>query len=119
MQPVEAGFSGGVTAFGFVAAASAAALLAFTTVILGWPAASALAALVGGLGGCVLDSLLGAAVQSRRHCPTCNVATEAKTHRCGSVTTHVGGVAALDNDGVNLLATAGGAALGAAMVILT
>lgn len=117
MQPVDAGVSGGVTGYGFIAATAAASLIGGTAMILGWPGLSALAALAGGLGGCVLDSVLGAAVQSRRHCPACNVATEQKRHGCGSPTNHVGGLAWLDNDGVNLLATVGGAALGAAAVV--
>ena len=118
MRPVDAGVSGGVTLQGFVAAALAATLLGLTAWMLRWPALAAIAALAGGVGGCALDSVLGAAVQSRRHCPTCNVATEQKTHRCGTATTHVGGIALLDNDGVNLLATVGGAGLGAATLWL-
>lgn len=117
LQPVEPGVSGGVSAYGFAAAVAAASFIAFVARALGWPSASLIAALVGGLGGCVLDSVLGAALQSRRRCATCDVATEQRIHRCGSATVHVGGIGALDNDGVNFLATAGGAAVGVAVAM--
>ena len=117
LRPVDAGVSGGVTGYGFAAAVVAASFIATLARALGWPSASLVAALLGGLGGCTLDSVLGAAVQSRRRCPTCNVGTEQRIHRCGARTEHVGGIAALDNDGVNLLATAGGAAVGVAVAL--
>ncbi len=116
-RQVEPGVSGGVSAYGFAAATAAAGFIALSARALGWPSASMVAALLGGIGGCVLDSVLGASLQSRRHCPTCNVATEQRVHRCGSATVHAGGIAALDNDGVNLLATAGGAAVGLAVAM--
>ena len=115
LRPVEPGVSGGVSMYGLGAALAAALLVGLTSVATGWPSSTFAAALVGGLGGCVLDSLLGAALQSRRHCPRCDVGTEQRRHDCGSETMHVGGLPFLDNDGVNLLATAGGAALGAAI----
>jgi uncharacterized protein (TIGR00297 family) len=117
LQPVEPGVSGGVTGYGFAAAVAAASFIGTVARALGWPSATLIAALLGGLGGCTLDSLLGASIQSRRRCPSCNVGTEQRVHRCGSATEHVGGIAALDNDGVNLLATAGGAAVGVAVAM--
>jgi uncharacterized protein (TIGR00297 family) len=114
MRPVDAGVSGGVTLNGTLAAVAGAAFLAVAARALGWPVAAAFAALVGGVGGCMLDSVLGASLQSRRHCDTCGQATEQRVHRCGNPTRHVGGVAALNNDGVNFLATVGGAAIGVA-----
>ncbi len=116
-QPVDAGVSGGVTLHGFGAAFAGAAFIAGLTRAFGWPTSTALAALAGGIGGCVLDSALGAALQSRRHCPVCDAATEQRVHRCGTATVRVGGIGALDNDGVNLLATAGGAAVGAVIAV--
>ena len=115
MRPVEPGESGGVTLSGTLAAVAAGALMAFLTRLFGWPVAAAFAALVGGVAGCMLDSVLGASVQSRRYCDACGQATEARTHRCGNATRHVGGIAALNNDGVNFLATVGGAAVGVAI----
>ena len=114
MQPVDAGVSGGVTFSGTVASVAGAGLLALAARLLGWPAAAALAALVGGVAGSLLDSVLGASLQSRRHCDACGEATEQRMHRCGNATRHVGGIAALNNDGVNFLATVGGALVGVA-----
>lgn len=116
-QPVEPGVSGGVTLVGSLAAVAAAAMLALVVRLLGWPIAAALSALGGGVAGCALDSILGAAVQDRRRCPACDQGTEQRVHRCGTPTTHVGGLARLSNDGVNFLATVGGAAAGAALAL--
>jgi uncharacterized membrane protein len=62
----------------------------------------------------VADSLLGAGWQGRFHCPACAVPTEWRRHRCGTRTVPTGGLAWLDNDGVNLAATSLAAGLGAA-----
>ena len=112
-QPVDAGVSGGVTLYGFAAALTASLMLGIAAVALHWPRAGLVAALAGGLGGCLFDSLLGGTLQSRRHCPACDADTEQRRHRCGTATIHAGGLPFLDNDAVNLLATAAGAALGA------
>ena len=118
MKPVEPGVSGGVTLVGWIAAIAAAATLALVVRLLDWPATASLAALAGGMAGCALDSVLGASLQSRRLCPACEMPTEQRIHRCGTSTRHVGGVALLDNDAVNFLATAGGAAVGGVMAAL-
>jgi uncharacterized membrane protein len=57
-------------------------------------------------------------LQSQRRCEVCGVATEQRVHRCGAATRHVGGLAMLDNDGVNGLATLGGALFGGAVAVL-
>jgi len=56
--------------------------------------------------GMVADSTLGALLQGRFHCPACNAASEWRVHRCGAATTLEGGMAWLNNDGVNFVATA-------------
>jgi uncharacterized membrane protein len=63
--------------------------------------------------GMVADSTLGALFQGRFHCPACDAASEWRVHRCGAATTREGGMAWLNNDGVNFLATvlAGAAAV--------
>lgn len=114
LRPVDPGVSGGVTMRGTLAAIAAAVLMGLVVRALGWPVPAAIAAFAGGVAGCMLDSVLGASLQSRRHCDACDQATEARIHRCGSATKHVGGVAVLNNDGVNFLATVGGAAVGIA-----
>ena len=112
-HPVEIGTSGGVTTQGLVAGLAGAAFLALVTWVARWPAISTGAALIGGIVGCLLDSVLGASMQARRWCATCGTLTEQRIHRCGSTTTVTGGIRWLDNDGVNAISTIGGALFGA------
>jgi uncharacterized membrane protein len=55
------------------------------------------------------DSALGASIQGRFRCSRCGLGSERRMHRCGTPTDRVGGVAWLNNDGVNALATGIGA----------
>jgi uncharacterized protein (TIGR00297 family) len=109
---VPAGTSGGVTLLG-----SAGALAGATTV----GAAAALTAhrvtllpvaLLAGMLGMFLDSLVGSAWQGRFHCGRCDRPTEQVVHRCGAETEQVGGLRWLTNDGVNGVATLFAAGLG-------
>lgn len=113
-QPVGVGTSGGVTLLGLLAGGAGAAFVALLVTMIGWPRSAAIAAIAGGITGCLLDSALGASWQERRWCDACAQATEARLHRCGSATTHAGGLGWLDNDRVNAVATLGGALLGGA-----
>jgi uncharacterized membrane protein len=69
-------------------------------------------ALVGGLAGSTVDSLLGATVQQRRWCDQCKSPTERPRHNCGTATRFVGGIPWIDNDVVNVTSTLAGALLG-------
>jgi uncharacterized protein (TIGR00297 family) len=71
------------------------------------------AALVGGMIGCLLDSLVGAQLQAMYCCPRCGAETERRRHCCGSPTIPLRGLPWLDNDGVNAVSTAIGALAGA------
>lgn len=71
-----------------------------------------------GVFGSLLDSLLGELAQERRFCPVCDEPTESPVHRCGTMTTHVGGVEGFDNDMVNLACTAGGSGIAGLFIIL-
>lgn len=103
---VPRGTSGGVTALGFAGGAAGALLIAVTGVALGGhPTLLPVAALVG-FGGMALDSALGAVAQGRFRCAVCGEPSEWPVHRCGRPTSHEGGLVWLDNDGVNLTATA-------------
>ena len=113
LKRVPAGTSGAVTGAGFIAAAAAALLMAGAVRVVGWNVNAAGAALVGGLAGCLMDSVIGATLQARRWCDGCGAATERTVHSCGRPTRVIGGLARLDNDGVNLVATVTGALLGA------
>jgi uncharacterized protein (TIGR00297 family) len=102
---VPVGTSGGMTTAGSLGAAGGALLVAGTGALAaGIPVLLPAATLIGFL-GMVADSTLGAFVQGRFHCPTCDEASEWRVHRCGALTTRKGGLAWLSNDGVNFVAT--------------
>ena len=106
---VAPGTSGGITPLGTAAAAAGA--LAQGTVF--WSlqrcrrslAALPLIALVSGLAGSMVDSFLGATVQAMYYCPHCQKETERRVHSCGTKTQPLRGVAWLNNDVVNFIAT--------------
>lgn len=113
---VPVGASGGVTLVGTAASVGAAVLVAlaahgiFTTDGRG-DFSPALAVLIGGIGGSLGDSVLGATLQSKRWCEQCRTWTERKVHTCQYRTKHTSGLRWMNNDTVNLLATVVGAAL--------
>jgi uncharacterized protein (TIGR00297 family) len=113
LRPVQTGVSGGVSALGIAASAAGAICVA----IVGWifRIASLPAVAVGGFAGSLLDSLAGATLQARRWCPACAIECETAMHRCGTQTQPHGGIAWLQNDAVNLLATLCGALVAAAI----
>jgi uncharacterized membrane protein len=92
-----AGTSGGLAGALFVAAIAA---------FLGGPVILLPVGTLVGFLGMVSDSVLGAVIQGRYHCAVCDEASEWRVHRCGTPTTRTGGVVWLNNDGVNLSATA-------------
>lgn len=107
------GTLGGVAGGGLVAAAG---LLGGTVApALGLRMTPSLAgvAVLAGVGGMALDSLLGATLQARFHCPACDQPSERRTHRCGTPTALTGGHRWLDNDVVNALATMAAGCVGA------
>lgn len=110
---VPTGTSGGVTFLGTAGAFSGALFIAVVTFLLGWPVRASYAAVVGGISGSLLDSLVGATLQARWYCPRCSSATERQVHVCGTRTTHAGGLHWLNNDGVNAIGSFGGAMIGA------
>lgn len=111
-RTVAPGTSGGMTLLGTLGGAAGALLVATTgALVTGHTTLLPVAALVG-FGGMALDSALGASVQGRFRCPRCSEPSEWTRHRCGAPTVHEGGLPWLDNDGVNLMATAATACLG-------
>ena len=112
-QPVPAGTSGGMTMRGTLGALIGAMLVAATGAVAGGaPVLLPVGTLVG-FAGMVVDSALGCTWQGRFHCPACDVPSEWRRHRCGTRTVRQGGLRWLDNDGVNLVATALAAGLAA------
>lgn len=107
-RQVPPGTSGGITIAGSATAVVAAMLVALVAWAIGW-STPAVAIITGGLVGSFTDSLLGSTVQEKRWCPGCDIATERRTHSCGTTTVHRGGIRGCDNDIVNLLSTVAGA----------
>lgn len=113
-RTVEPGTSGGVTLFGTASAAAGALLIgAILWALLRVEHGSAglwimPAALLGGLGGALIDSFLGATVQAIYAYPD-GRETERRVARDGRPTTFLRGWAWLNNDMVNLLSSVAGA----------
>ncbi len=105
---VPRGTSGAVSATGCVAMVAGAAFIAIVARSLGLTNLVPLV-FAAGIAGAMTDSLLGATLQERRWCASCEAATERRLHDCGAATSHAGGVRRLDNDLVNLAATMAGA----------
>lgn len=107
LRPMPAGLSGGITAAGTLAEAAGACAVGLAAwamgVALWWPVAA------GGFAGALADSLLGASLQELRYCPACERSCETDPHVCGTRTTLVRGARWMNNDAVNLCATAVGA----------
>lgn len=109
---VDPGSNGGMTVIGTVGAIVGAGLVSIAGAVTASVPPLALWGTTIGVAGMTLDSLLGATLQGRFHCPACGVASEWNVHRCGNRTTHTGGMSWLTNDGVNALTTAAGALAG-------
>ena len=114
---VPPGTSGGVTSIGIIASFAGAAFIAVIAMLLDWPLVSVWGALAGGFSGSLIDSILGASLQSKRWCERCHHGTERAIHTCGTKSIHAGGIRWLNNDLVNLLSSLGGAAVGSLCVL--
>lgn len=105
LRPLKAGDSGGVTLLGLLAGVVGSLLVA---IVAGWlaslsPAQVAVVAM-GGFGGALVDSLLGATVQAKYRCFQCGEVVESARH-CGSPAEPAGGWRWMNNDAVNLFCT--------------
>ncbi|MCI0406687.1 MAG: DUF92 domain-containing protein [candidate division Zixibacteria bacterium] len=115
-RSVPPGVSGGISLTGTLAGLAGAVLVALVGVgPKGWDFhlsfKSTLLVAAMGFMGMLFDSLLGALVQAKYRCTVCRSAVEVPRH-CGKPAERTSGLAVLDNDGVNFLATMFGAALG-------
>ncbi len=106
-KPLATGMSGGVTVAGTLAEIAGATFVALVALLVGVAAFVPVA--VGGIAGALVDSILGASLQSLRHCPACGRDCETDPHECGSATVARRGLDWFGNDAVNLAATLTGA----------
>jgi uncharacterized protein (TIGR00297 family) len=107
-RAVSPGTSGGITLPGTVGGIAGAMLIALGALLFGAAPGVALAVVAGGAAGMLADSAAGAWLQAERRCMACNVSTEQTVHRCGAPARHVRGLAWVDNDAVNAMATVAG-----------
>ena len=117
-RPVAPGTSGGVNLIGMLAMVAGAAFIAFGGRALSIEV-PIVAVVIGGFLGAIADSVVGATLQDRRWCDTCQKSTERPIHGCGTPTRHAGGITLVDNDLVNVIATFAGAATAALLVYST
>ena len=114
-RPVAPGTSGGVTLLGLAASALGACSLGFFFWTgEGFRKSLALIpflALFSGMVGSCFDSVLGATLQAMYTCPNCKTETEQQIHHCGTRTEFLRGIAWMNNDVVNFIATTGGSAV--------
>lgn len=117
---VDAGRSGAVSMLGILAGVLGSCVIWGTALF--WISASSLAmflsVIIGGLAGTVADSLLGATLQVQYQCSVCRRITELREH-CGNPALWFRGIAWIDNDIVNFIATlvGGFASLAASKII--
>jgi uncharacterized protein (TIGR00297 family) len=130
-EEVVPGTSGGVTRLGIWASLAGALLIGAMAAALSqvrsllssgvWSlqaASYALLAVAGGLTGSLFDSLLGATVQGIYYCDRCGKETENPIHRCGKVSRPLRGWGWVNNDVVNVLASALGGLVAALLAWL-
>jgi len=113
LKRVAKGTSGGVSPRGTLGGVGGAVTVAIAPLLAGAPADLAAIAAAAGVAGMVADSLLGAVLQGRFFCDACGQPSERRIHRCGAATRRTAGLAGLGNDGVNALANALAAGIGA------
>jgi uncharacterized protein (TIGR00297 family) len=118
-RPLSAGTSGGISLAGTAASVAGALFIALVAVFgtsAGERGRLLWAVFAAGVAGSLIDSLMGATVQSRRWCETCRCETERNVHDCGTPTTHRRGMNLLNNDVVNFVSTLVGGLLAALLV---
>lgn len=110
---VARGTSGGITALGTLGGVAGAVTIAWSAYVLApRGAAPGLGTLTGaGVVGMLADSVLGATLQGKYHCPACDARFERGNTVCHEPVVLTGGRRWLDNDGVNFAATVCGAAV--------
>jgi uncharacterized protein (TIGR00297 family) len=112
-KKVPTGTSGAVTWRGSFAGLTGAATVGVIVLTVGWGSHAALATIVGGVTGSLVDSIVGATLQRQQWCERCGKTTERLVHSCGTTTQPAGGLSWVNNDMVNALSSLSGAVVGA------
>jgi uncharacterized protein (TIGR00297 family) len=110
-REVDTGRSGGITAVGLLASAGGAIAVGLAWVLSTGERRMLSVALLAGVLGSLLDSLLGATVQGLFRCRACGRLLEEGVH-CGAAAELMSGYPYVSNDAVNALVTASAAVLG-------
>ncbi len=103
--PVPPGASGGITPLGCLGAAIGAIVVGIGPALVTGEIHLVSIALSIGMLGMLGDSLLGATLQGRFHCDSCDRPTERRIHRCGAPSRRTGGLSWLSTDGFNAVST--------------
>ncbi len=119
---VMRGAAGAISLLGIIASLAASSLTGFAALLMQmaqtwitqqpWEAAYnwlPLAVTLGGMVGCLTDSLLGATAQAVYYCERCEKRTEKRVHSCGEATSQIRGWPWLDDGGVDLVSSIVGA----------
>jgi uncharacterized protein (TIGR00297 family) len=105
---VDRGTNGAVTLMGLGGSLLGSVVIVASAAAWIWDERLALGVVVAGLGGSLVDSLLGATVQAQYRCTVCSTATERRTHH-DTPTELVHGLPWINNDNVNWACAATGA----------
>jgi uncharacterized protein (TIGR00297 family) len=113
LRAVKPGSNGGVSLPGFIGGALGAVVVASSTLAWVHNGSFILTFLLAGIAGSVTDSLVGGTLQATYRCPICKKETERATH-CGTACKLYRGIQWINNDVVNWMCTAVGAAVAGA-----
>jgi len=127
-KKVEPGTSGGITLLGELAALLGSCIIGFTSWIFlelkfilfekSYTFIIVICAIIGGLFGCFVDSILGATIQGLYKCEKCNKITEKRVHSCGTISKKIRGINIINNNIVNLISSIFGSAISILIYIL-